>query len=56
MEQYISKSAVVTMEGQKFATCPRCGGILEYYDAMFDWYRCLDCRKITAHKDLKRKD
>ena len=44
------------MEGQKFATCPRCGGILEYYDAVFDWYLCLDCRKITARKDLKKKD
>lgn len=23
---------------------------------MFDWYRCLDCRKITARKDLKEKN
>lgn len=44
------------MEGQRFATCPRCGGILEYYDAVLDWYRCLNCRKITARKDLKKKD
>lgn len=56
MPQYIDKETLVTMEGQKFATCLRCGGILEYYDAMFDWYRCLDCRKITARKDLKRKN
>lgn len=32
----------------RFGTCPYCGGLLEYYDPVADWYKCVQCGKVTS--------